>query len=95
MNETGAINNRLTGLPTPIEREANEAARRNTTAKAGAASKQTDSVELSEAAIKYDPKAATERHIAGIRSQIASGTYLTPEKLDIVAEGLMKDIAKL
>ncbi len=97
MNETGAINNRLAGLPTPIEREANEVARRQDAAKAkaGTAPKQGDRVELSEAATTYDPKAVTDRRIAGIRSQIAAGTYLTPEKLDIVAEGLLKDIAKL
>ena len=95
MNETGSINNRLAGLPSPIEREANEAARRRGPAKTEAASSQSDRVELSEAAANYDPEAVMDRRIADIRSQIANDTYLTPEKLDAVAEGLLKDIALL
>jgi anti-sigma28 factor (negative regulator of flagellin synthesis) len=37
---------------------------------------------------------AMERRIAEIRAQIADGTYVTPDKLDVVVERMLADLAR-
>ena len=53
-----------------------------------------DRLELSGAAREPDAAAEAElrERIAEIRRRIATGTYLTPEKLDVVAEELRAEI---
>jgi len=53
-----------------------------------------DRAELSTAAAEYPAaEAATEAaRVAAIRAQIANGTYLTPDKLDVVVERLFAEL---
>ncbi|MBK9120708.1 MAG: flagellar biosynthesis anti-sigma factor FlgM [Phycisphaerales bacterium] len=56
----------------------------------------TDQVVLSPAALAYDPEAAATQanaqRIAAIRAQIANGTYLTEDKLEIALERLFEEV---
>ncbi len=54
----------------------------------------TDRVELSAEALRYgrEETGAEAARVARIRAQIASGTYLTPEKLDATVERLMEEV---
>ena len=57
---------------------------------------QEDRVEFSESAANYDPQAASEaamqEKIQTIRSQIADGTYLTPDKLDAAIDRMLDEL---
>lgn len=55
-----------------------------------------DRVELSAAARDFDARRTGEGHlderIRGLRAQIASGTYLTPDKIDYVVDRLHEEL---
>lgn len=53
-----------------------------------------DQAELSAAAAEYQAAsdAAVVARMDAIRAQIADGTYLTPEKLDVVVERLFAEL---
>jgi anti-sigma28 factor (negative regulator of flagellin synthesis) len=54
-----------------------------------------DRVELSaasERASESSVSSATDQRIRDIRAQIAAGTYLTPDKIDVAAERLHEQI---
>ena len=94
MNEIHSINNRPTGVPAQIERASSERKQPRDSARTDTAA--DDRVELSAAAANYDPQAeaaqAMDQRIQDIRAQIADGTYLTPEKLDVAVERLYQDL---
>jgi anti-sigma28 factor (negative regulator of flagellin synthesis) len=54
----------------------------------------TDRVELSEAANRYEPvtepTGASEERIREIRSEIATGRYITDDKIDVVVDRLLE-----
>ncbi len=99
MNDMTSVNNAIPGTVAPSARPEREAVQRPpATPEAPAAAQATDRVELSEAAANYDPQAAVdaamERRVAQIREEIAAGTYLTPEKLDVVVDRLHAELFK-
>lgn len=55
-----------------------------------------DTVQLSAAALAYDARTARaeaeQRRIGELRAQIANGTYLTEEKLEVAIERLFEDL---
>jgi anti-sigma28 factor (negative regulator of flagellin synthesis) len=55
---------------------------------------QSDAVELTPDAADLPPDPALERRIAELRAQIAAGTYLTPEKLEITIERLRQELTE-
>ncbi len=59
------------------------------------ASSDTDRVELSDEARAYGPSpedVELDPHVQEVRSAIADGTYLTPEKLDVVVDRLFEEL---
>ncbi len=94
MENVTPVNNQPSGPPAQVGRPRSEPCE-------GRGSKPPDEVladrvELSEAAFNYDPELEAarrlERRINAFKSQIAAGTYLTPDKIDIVVEQLYAEL---
>ena len=92
MNEIGAPNNLPPVVPPEAERVPAERTARP--ASPNSAAVRGDRVELSEAAAAYDAQTAAvnDARMREIRTQIAEDTYLTPNKLDVAIEGLLRDM---
>ena len=93
MNEISSFTNLPPILPPDIERASPERTPRRQPAQSANAS--DDRVELSEAAASYDAQAATvtAERMRDIRAQIADDSYLTPDKLDVAIDGLLRDVS--
>lgn len=92
MNEINSFTNLPPTLLPDLERaSAEKTPRRQATHSANASA---DRVELSKEAENYDMRAAaaTAERIRDIRAQIADDSYLTPEKLDVAIDGLLRDV---
>jgi hypothetical protein len=55
---------------------------------------QSDAVDLTPDAADLPDDPELQRRIAELRAQIAAGTYLTPEKLEITIERLRQELAQ-
>jgi hypothetical protein len=92
MNEINSFANLPPVLLPDVERASTErTARRQPTQSANASA---DRVEISQTATRYETQTAAvlEQRISDIRAQIADDSYLTPEKLDIAIDGLLRDV---
>jgi anti-sigma28 factor (negative regulator of flagellin synthesis) len=92
MNDIGSIFERILTPPTCGEGRISRGGLRDEMPAEVEAQARPDRVELSEAAVNYDPEAEETARITRIRSQIAEGTYLTPEKIDAAIEKLLEEL---
>jgi hypothetical protein len=92
MNEISSFANLPPALPPDLERASTERTARRQPAQSANAG--ADRVELSQTAASYDLRnaAVLEQRISDIRAQIADDSYLTPEKLDVAIDGLLRDV---
>ena len=94
MHDITSVNNVLTGPSALVERGSTSPQERRTPPRDGQPG--SDRLELSAAASSYDPQAealrAEEQRIADLRSRIAAGSYLTPDKIDVVVQRLYEEV---
>ena len=94
MNEINSVTTRPAGVPVQIEPTKSDREAQRETHRA--ATPGEDRVELSQAAVEYDPQVeadrAMETRIASVRAEIAAGTYLTDEKINAVVDKLYKQL---
>lgn len=95
MKDIASVNQQVAGPTTRLDRDRTGPVARRQTA-TPTREPQTDSVEISAAASQYDPRVeaarATAARIANIQSQIAAGTYLTPDKIDVAVDRLFAEL---
>lgn len=93
MENLQSINNQSAGTPVPPARTRPRPQQQSATPDPSS-NEAADHVELSEAARTYDPQAQAERvseqRVQEVRAAIADGSYLTPEKIDVVVERLFE-----
>lgn len=92
MNEISSYSNLPPALPPDIEQTLLDRPPRRQSARTAEVS--ADRVELSETAASYDAQNATalEQRVQGIRAEIAADTYVTPDKLEVAIDGLLRDV---
>jgi flagellar biosynthesis anti-sigma factor FlgM len=96
MDNLQSINSQSAGTPVPPARTRPRPQQQSSAAEQSSG-EVADRVELSEAARAYDAPAQTERvseqRVQEVRAAIAEGSYLTPEKIDVVVERLFETLA--
>jgi anti-sigma28 factor (negative regulator of flagellin synthesis) len=97
MQDLSSIGNRTTGFVPTLDPKRSEAAPGQTPPRSDPPPEATDRVELSTAAMEAQVHAealsAEQQRISAIKAQIASGTYLTPGKLEAVVDMLYAELS--
>ncbi len=94
MHDVASINKLVNGSSALVERAATSPEERHTPARADRPG--SDRVELSDTTASSDPPAAESdalaQRIDDLRSRIATGNYLTPDKIETVVERLYQEV---